>query len=134
MQLLSLPEVWLIHDRTIAEHGGTPGLRDKGVLESALAAVRNRQHYEDASLIQCAATYAYHLSQAHAFLDGNKRIAALVAEIFLLLNGVALNATNDELANFFLGIAASAISREQIEQQFTAWAFTNDAVNEVFLC
>jgi death on curing protein len=124
MQLLSLPEILLIHDRTITEHGGTPGLRDHGALESALAAVRNRQLYENADLVQCAATYAYHLSQAHAFLDGNKRIAAQTAEIFLLLNGLALDATNDELAELFLGIAASAISREQIEQQFTKWTLT----------
>ncbi len=110
--------------RTITEHGGTPGLRDEGAVESALNAVRNRQYYEDATIIQCAATYAYHLSQAHAFLDGNKRIAALATEIFLALNGLALRATNDELADFFLSIAASDLSRQQIEQQLTEWAST----------
>lgn len=124
MRLLSHQEALLIHDRTISEHGGTAGLRDEGALESALSAVRNRQLYEDATIIQCAATYAYHLSQAHAFLDGNKRIAALVTEIFLALNGLALRATNDEIADLFLGIAASEISRAQIEQQLTEWATT----------
>lgn len=126
MRLLSYEEALYIHDRTIHAHGGTPGIRDAGALESALIAVRNRQLYEDATMIQCAATYAYHLSQAHAFLDGNKRIAAMATEIFLALNGFELHASNDELADLFLGIAASEISRAQIEQQLTAWATTKN--------
>lgn len=124
MRLLSLSEVLWMHDRTIFAHGGTAGIRDAAALESALIAVRNRRLYEDALLIQCAATYAYHLSQAHAFLDGNKRIAAIATEIFLALNGIALRATNDEIARLFLGIAAGEISRPQIEEQLTAWATT----------
>ncbi len=122
MRLLSHEEALYIHDRTIREHGGTPGIRDEAALESALIAVLNRQLYEDATFIQCAATYAYHLSQAHAFLDGNKRIAALATEIFLALNGIALRTTNDELADLFLGIAASKVSREQIEQKLAQWS------------
>ncbi len=126
MRLLSYEEALFIHDRTMHEHGGTPGIRDEAALESALIAVRNRQLYEEATMVQCAATYAYHLSQAHAFLDGNKRIAAMVTEIFLALNGFALLASNDELAELFLGIAASEISRPQIEQQLTEWATTRN--------
>lgn len=61
----------LLHARTTAIHGGSPGMRDEGGLESALAAPENRYYYEDAELIGCAASYAYHLSQAHAFVDGN---------------------------------------------------------------
>lgn len=122
MRFLSLSEAHWMHDRTILAHGGTPGIRDAAALESALIAVRNRRLYEDATLIQCAATYAYHLSQAHAYLDGNKRIAAMATEVFLRLNGVNLRATNDEIAELFLGIAASEISRAQIEQQLTEWA------------
>ncbi len=122
MRLLSHEEALYLHDRTIREHGGTPGIRDEAALESALIAVLNRQLYEDATFIQCAATYAYHLSQAHAFLDGNKRIAALATEIFLALNGIALRVTNDELADLFLGIAASEVSREQIEQKLAQWS------------
>ncbi len=122
MRLLSHEEALYIHDRTIREHGGTPGIRDDAALESALIAVLNRQLYEDATFIQCAATYAYHSSQAHAFLDGNKRIAALATEIFLALNGIALRTTNDELADLFLGIAASEVSREQIEQKLAQWS------------
>jgi len=73
--------------RAIEEFGGLHGVRDVGALEAALTAAENRVYDEQASLSVCAATYAYHLTQAHAFLDGNKRIAAAVAEIFLELNG-----------------------------------------------
>ena len=76
---LRLHEVLAIHARAIEEFGGLPGVRDAGVLEAALTAAENRAYYEQATLSTCAATYAYHLSQAHAFLDGNKRVAAAVA-------------------------------------------------------
>lgn len=122
MRFLSNQQVVIIHDRTIAEHGGTPGLRDAGALESALMAVRNRVLYENAQVITCAATYAYHLSQAHAFLDGNKRIAAQTTEIFLSLNDIVLQATNDQIVDLFLGLAAGAVTREQIEQTLAEWA------------
>ncbi|MGH8056328.1 MAG: type II toxin-antitoxin system death-on-curing family toxin, partial [Candidatus Entotheonellia bacterium] len=79
-----------MHARAIEEFGGLPGVRDAGALEAALTAAENRVYYEQAPLPPCAATYAYHLTQAHAFLDGNKRMAAAVAEIFLELNGAAL--------------------------------------------
>lgn len=65
-----------VHARLISKTGGTGGLRDEGLLESALAAAENRHHYEAADVVACAATYAYHLTQAHAFVDGNKRVAA----------------------------------------------------------
>jgi death-on-curing protein len=71
-------DVLTVHVRLIAETGGGAGLRDEGLLESALAAAENRHRYDDADLATCAATYAYHLTQAHAFIDGNKRVAAAV--------------------------------------------------------
>jgi len=115
---LRLHEVLAIHARGIEEFGGTHGVRDAGALESALAAAENRAYYEQASLTICAATYAYHLAQAHAFLDGNKRVAAAVAEIFLELNGGQLRATNDELVDFFLAIAAGQVDRQKVEEWF----------------
>jgi death-on-curing protein len=72
------PELEMVlkfHYKLIERYGGSHGLRDQGALESALAATQNRYFYEEANLATCAATYAYHLSQAHAFIDGNKRIA-----------------------------------------------------------
>lgn len=115
---LRLHEVLAIHARGIDEFGGIRGVRDAGALESALAAAENRAYYEQATLTTCAATYAYHLTQAHAFLDGNKRVAAAVAEIFLELNSAELRASNDELVAFFLAIAASEVDRQQVELWF----------------
>ena len=107
-----------IHAQAIEEFGGLHGVRDAGALEAALTAVENRAYYEQAPLTTCAATYAYHLTQAHAFLDGNKRIAAAVAEIFLELNGAELHATDEEIVAVFLAIAAGEVSRQDVEQWF----------------
>src|SRR5277367_1020127 len=118
MQFLSKAEVLLLHERSLQEHGGSAGLRDEGLLDSALMAPLNRQHYEGADLATCAATYAYHLTKAHAFVDGNKRVAAAAAEIFVQMNGGRLQATNDEVVDLFLRIAASAVTREDVERVF----------------
>lgn len=114
-------EILLIHEEIIRETGGSEGLRDAGGLESALNAAANRFNYETENLAKLAATYAYHLSQAHAFIDGNKRIAAVVSELFLRLNGAKLNATNDEIIELFLNIAAGKTSREDVEEKFAEW-------------
>jgi death-on-curing protein len=109
-------DVLTVQARLISETGGTRGIRDEGLLESALAAAENRHQYEAADVVRCAATYAYHLSQAHAFIDGNKRIAAAITETFLKTNGVQLIMTNDEIVRLFLDVASGAITRDQIEQ------------------
>jgi death-on-curing protein len=75
-------DVLSVHARLTSETGGSRGLRDAGLLESALAAAENRHRYDNVDLVACAATYAYHLTQAHAFVDGNKRIAAAITETF----------------------------------------------------
>lgn len=74
MQFSEKLDVVTVHARLIAETGGTTGLRDEALLESALAAATNRHHYEGADVVSCAATYAYHLSQTHAFLNGNNAL------------------------------------------------------------
>jgi death-on-curing protein len=114
-------EVILIHAEILKATGGSEGLRDKNGLDYALKAAENRLNYETEELAKLAATFAYHLSQAHAFVDGNKRIAAVVAELFLILNGAKLNATNDEIVELYLAIAASKMSREDVEQKFAEW-------------
>lgn len=118
MKFLDKLDVLAIHAQLIAETSGSGGLRDEGALESALAAAENRQHYEQADLATCAATYAYHLSQAHAFIDGNKRIAAAVAETFLEGNGARFGLTNEQLVGLFLNIAAGRLSREEVDEAF----------------
>ena len=114
----TIEEVLDLHKQAIEEFGGTHGLRDEAALESALMAAENRAYYENASLAICAATYAYHLSQAHAFIDGAKRIAAAVSELFLSINDARLELTNDEIVDLFLGIAASQITRDEVERIF----------------
>jgi len=109
-------DVLAMHARLIEETGGSAGIRDVGLLESALAAAENRRIYEDADLAECAATYAYHLTQAHAFVDGNKRIAAALAETFLESNGAQLIMTDKEIVRLFLDIAAGLVGREDVER------------------
>jgi death on curing protein len=111
-------EVLNLHEQIVEEFGGAYGLRDKAALESALTAADNRAYYENADMATCAATYAYHLTQAHAFIDGNKRIAAAVAELFISINSAKLELTNDELVDLFLGIAASQKTRDEVERIF----------------
>jgi death on curing protein len=113
-------DVLTAHARLIAVTGGSVGLRDEGLLESALAAAENRHGYEDADLATCAATYAYHLTQAHAFIDGNKRVAAAVTETFLESNGSQLAMTDEEIVRLFLDIAAGLLSRDEVERLFRA--------------
>jgi death-on-curing protein len=109
-------DVLTVHARLIEETGGSVGIRDEALLESALAAPVNRYNFEDADLVACAATYAYHLTQAHAFIDGNKRIAAAVAETFLESNGAQLELTDKEIVRLFVDIAAGQMSREEVER------------------
>jgi death on curing protein len=110
--------VLALQARAIEEFGGLHGVRDAGALDAALTAVENRAYYAQATLTTCAATYAYHLTQAHAFLDGNKRVAAAVAEVFLELNGAELRTTNEEIVAVFVAIAAGQVSRQDVEQWF----------------
>jgi death on curing protein len=121
MLFLYKDEVIDIQKKLIEEFGGIHGLRDEGALESALASVENRAYYENADIAVCAATYAYHLTQAHAFIDGNKRIAAAVSEIFLEINNIKLNATNDQIVDLFLSIASGEKPRNDVEQIFLHW-------------
>ena len=114
-------EVLEVHRKLIDQFGGSPGIRDEALLDSALLAPANREHYEDANLATCAATYAFHLTRNHPFIDGNKRVGAAVSEIFVQLNGAHLSATNDEIVALFLGIADGTVSREAVERLFAAW-------------
>jgi death-on-curing protein len=107
-----------LHYDSIERFGGSHGLRDEGAFESALRAAENRHYYENANLTVCAATYAFHLCQAHAFVDGNKRIAAAVSILFLRRNSAEIIAAIEELIELFLKIAAGEMTREAVEQFF----------------
>jgi death-on-curing protein len=118
MIFLRKEEVLKYQALLIERYGGIHGIRDEGALESALAAAENRNFYENVDAATCAATYAYHLSQAHAFLDGNKRIAAAMAELFLSGNDLQVLSPDDEMEKLILGIASGQTSRDEVERFF----------------
>ena len=108
---LSKLQVLLIHDQLIAETGGSPGLRDEGMLDSALNAPFQTFSGEDVypSLQQKAARLCFGLVKNHPFVDGNKRIGAHVMLVFLALNGVELQHSQTELSDIILQLAAGEI-------------------------
>lgn len=122
MIFLRKSDMLRMHQRSRADFGGADGLRDPGALESALVAAENRHHYEEADVIACAAAYAFHLSKAHAFIDGNKRVAAAATEVFLVINGYVLDAEDDELYTFYIGVADGSSSRDDAEAWLRARA------------
>ncbi|MEO6590342.1 MAG: type II toxin-antitoxin system death-on-curing family toxin [Pyrinomonadaceae bacterium] len=87
MKFVDKTSFLIIQQKLIERYGGIHGLRDAGALESAVNEAENRYNYETEDFAKLTATYAFHLSQAHAFLDGNKRIAPAVARVFLEING-----------------------------------------------
>lgn len=98
-----------LHDRSLALHGGAPGIRDEGLLESALARPANRYHYEGVGdVCELAASYLVALASNHAFTDGNKRAAFLAAGLFLRLNGRRLLAAQADAARTVLAVAAGS--------------------------
>lgn len=107
----------LLHGESLAEHGGAPGLRDEGLLESALARPINLAAYEEPDVAALAACYGVALAKNHAFVDGNKRAAFLSVGLFLALNGYRLKATQVEATLTMLSMAASEIN----EERFAEW-------------
>ncbi|MBI4966716.1 MAG: type II toxin-antitoxin system death-on-curing family toxin [Rhodospirillales bacterium] len=118
---LSLKLVLAVHERVLAEHGGASGLRDPGLLESALERPRNRYTYESADIVALAASYAFGLAKNHPFIDGNKRIAFMAAAIFLETDGYQLTAGEAEATIAVLQLAAGEID----EVAFAHWLGDN---------
>jgi len=106
------------HREQLAEHGGGEGVRDAGLLESALARPLNLAVYGDPDVAALAASYAYGTARNHPFVDGNKRTAAVVSETFLILNGHALETTDAELVVAFLALAAGELSEDELAGWF----------------
>ena len=107
----------LLHDESLAQHGGASGLRDTGLLESALARPLNQAAYGEPDVAQLAAAYGFGLAQNHPFVDGNKRAAFLSLGMFLGLNGWRLKATQAEATLAIFGLAAGEVD----ETTFAAW-------------
>ncbi len=105
-----------IHERQLAEHGGTPGIRDAGLLESALARPQQLLAYggNEVDLPALAAALAYGIARNHPFMDGNKRTSAVTCELFLELNGYLLSASDEDLYPVFLGLAAGEWTEDEL--------------------
>lgn len=110
--------VLAIHEEQIAEHGGSSGVRDAGLLSSALARPQHQAHYSDEpSVFDLAAAYACGIIRNHPFVDGNKRTGFLAAYVFLNINGWQLNSSEVEAVNAVLALAGGEID----ETGFSSW-------------
>ena len=106
----------LLHDESLAEHGGASGLRDEELLNSALARPLNPALYEQPDVASLAASYGVGLAKNHAFVDGNKRAAFLAIGLFLMVNGFRLNATQAEATLTIQDVAAGEIDEATLAQ------------------
>jgi len=113
--------VWAIHEAQLAEHGGRIGVRDAGLLASALVRPVNLVAYGKPGVIECAAAYGFGLSRNHPFVDGNKRTAFVCMELFLALNGYQLEATDVDCVQTMLAVAAGELD----ETGLVAWLCSN---------
>jgi death-on-curing protein len=121
---VNAPWVWIdiavlraAHDEQLAEHGGGAGTRDEGLLDSAVARARNQAAYGEPDLADLAAAYGFGIARNHPFVDGNKRTALVAIELFLLLNGAELQATDAECVLTILDLAAGKLD----EAELAAW-------------
>lgn len=113
--------VLALHKESIAEFGGSDGIRDEGLLDSALARPENLFCYGTPTLLELAAAYGYGLVKNHPFIDGNKRTAFLCTAVFLMDNGLMPVADESDVVNTITALAASELS----ETEFAAWLEQN---------
>ena len=109
-----------IHARQIERFGGSPGVRDEGLLESALAQPQATfgGQFLHPTISEQAAAYLYHIAMNHPFIDGNKRTAFAVMDTFLRLNGCALNLTDDRAYDLVMRVARGTITKEELSTEF----------------
>lgn len=117
MKWLRTDAVLAMHKRQIAEHGGGDGVRDLGLLESALARPQNIAAYEpDADIARLAAAYAFGIAKNHPIVDGNKRTSLVACRTFLILNGYQLDASPTDKYLTFLSLAEGTLSEEELAE------------------
>ncbi len=115
---VSREAVLALHDEALADHGGMTGVRDEGMLESALMRPVRKADYGDPDAADLAAAYAFGIVHNHPFVDGNKRTGLLTSELFLALNGFQLGASNGECVLTFLALAAGEIEEDALAEWF----------------
>jgi death-on-curing protein len=113
--------VLAIHDEQLAEHGGMTGVRDMGLLQSALDRPQNLAAYGAPDVADLAAAYAFGISRNHGFLDGNKRTAFVVAYVFLLDHGYDLIASDQEAVITMLAVSAGEMPEEELAVWFRGY-------------
>ena len=113
---IEFPEALVMHDYALTEHGGGQGLRDRAMLESALARPKNLQAYsrKRVSLAQLAAAYAFGIARNHPFVDGNKRTALIVSFAFMELNGFEIQAAPEDTYLTFLELADGKVNERNM--------------------
>jgi death-on-curing protein len=117
-EFLTLAEVLQIHARSLAEHGGMEGMREPGLVESALASAKNTFFYGRGDVFDVAASYAFHLAESQAFIDGNKRTAVASALIFLARNGCYVRPRTWELYLAMIDLAERRLSKTELAAIF----------------
>jgi death on curing protein len=119
-EFLTLDEVVAINKNQIERYGGAIGVRDWGLLKSAIAmpAATFGGQWLHADLCEMAAAVLYHLVQNHPFIDGNKRVGAVAADVFLTLNGMQLAADQDAYADLVLSVARGETSKSAVAEFF----------------
>jgi death-on-curing protein len=122
---VSKKAVLAMHSEQLAEHGGSDGVRDETLLDSALAKPLNVFAYaEESDIFRLAASYAFGIARNHAFIDGNKRTALAVSITFLDRNGWDIVASKEDLYLTFLHLADGSLSEEELAAWFTKHAVT----------
>jgi death-on-curing protein len=109
-----------MHEQLVAEHGGDAGVRNLGLLDSALAAPRHHYTYGERDIFVLAAAYAYGITRNHPFLDGNKRTAFLAAYTFLGINAWELNAPEEQVVTMLVGLSDRSVSAEAFAEWLRA--------------
>jgi death-on-curing protein len=121
---LDSQDLYVLHNQLLARFGGLEGIRDEGLLESALdRPVQKFQYEQESTLPELAASYTYGIARNHPFFDGNKRSSLLAAIVFLEINGMKFNATEEEAVLETIALAAG----ERTEKEYASWLTKNSA-------
>jgi len=120
-KFLRLVEVYGLHQRALREHGGSDGVREPGLVESALGSAENTFWYGNGDLAAIAAAYAFHLAESQAFVDGNKRVGIAAALVFLAMNGLKCpEQADDELYHALIEISEKRQTKADLAELFRA--------------
>jgi len=124
IRFVPLSAVIVMHSELLREFGGQAGLRDRGLLESALNRAKNLDNYDQTDLFHLAAAYAFGITKNHPFIDGNKRAGLLCAYAFLRMNGIELTASEEETVIVMTSVADGSVD----EKTLAFWFKTNSRI------